>query len=141
MNRFLRSLLGDMDDLKLIAQAPVVIAQKATHTQPLTRRKLIEMESAVGGRLFGSVQSGGRREFFCLDDVTWIWYEQWRDSNNRLQQTTVRYEIQPQGIMKVQEGARYSYLQGTELDNFMGAIRAYGVEVQSKIYAPLLSAA
>jgi hypothetical protein len=32
MKRFLKALLGDMDDLKVIAKAPTVIVQKATHT-------------------------------------------------------------------------------------------------------------
>lgn len=137
MKRFLKALLGDMDDLKTIAQAPAAIVQKATHTDPLTRRKLIEMESAVGGQLFGPVPDGARREFFCLDDTTWMWYEQWRE-NGQLKQTTVRYEIQQQGILKVQEGPRYSYLQGAELENFMNAIRAYQSQVQAKVYTPIL---
>lgn len=140
MKRFLKSLLGDMDDLKAISKAPKVIVQKATNTEPLTRRKLIEMESAVGGQLFGTVPAGHRREFFCLDDTTWMWYEQWRE-NGQIKQTTVRYEIQQQGILKVQEGARYSYLQGAELDNFMNAIRTYGAQVQAKVYAPILGVA
>lgn len=140
MNRFIKALLGDMDDLKLIANAPKVIVQKATNTQPLTRRKLIEMESAIGGRLFGPVPSDRRREFFCLDDTTWMWYEQWRE-NGQIKQTTVRYEIQQQGILKVQEGARYSYLEGAEFDNFMNAIRAYGQQVRARVYTPIIGAA
>lgn len=140
MKRFLKALLGDMDDLKVIAKAPTVIVQKATHTEPLTRRKLIEMESAVGGQLFGPVPADRRREFFCLDDTTWMWYEQWRE-NGQVRHTTVRYEVQQQGILKVQEGARYSYLQGAELENFMQAIRAYEAQVHTKVYAPILGTA
>lgn len=140
MNRFVRALLGDMDDLKVIANASKVIVQKATNTQPLTRRKLIEMESAIGGRLFGPVPSDRRREFFCLDDTTWMWYEQWRE-NGQIKQTTVRYEIQQQGILKVQEGARYSYLEGAEFNNFMNAIRAYGQQVRARVYTPIIGAA
>ena len=140
MKRFLKSLLGDMDDLKAISKAPKVIVQKATNTEPLTRRKLIEMESAVGGQLFGTVPAGRRREFFCLDDTTWMWYEQWRE-NGQIKHTTVRYEIQKQGILKVQEGARYSYLEGAEFDNFMNAIRAYGQQVRARVYTPIIGAA
>lgn len=140
MKRFLKSLLGDMDDLKAISKAPKVIVQKATNTEPLTRRKLIEMESAVGGQLFGTVPAGHRREFFCLDDTTWMWYEQWRE-NGQIKHTTVRYEIQKQGILKVQEGARYSYLEGAEFDNFMNAIRAYGQQVRARVYTPIIGAA
>lgn len=141
MKKFLKILLGDMDDLKLVAKTPATIAKKHKQVEPLTKRKLIELESSIGGQLFGPVPANQRREFFCLDDTTWMWYEQWRDESGNLRQTTVRYEVQPQGILKAQEGARYSYLQGAELDNFMKAIQAYDHQVRTKIYGPILNTA
>ncbi len=36
-------------------------------------RDLLRHEAKIGGELFGPLPQGGRREFFCLDEYTWIW--------------------------------------------------------------------
>lgn len=100
----------------------------------LTERELLTLESEIGGQLFGPVPAGHRREFFCLDDHTWIWYEEWLDDVKKKQSTTVRYEVSPTGILKVQEGARYNYLEGEELRNFGVAVRLYYEQVARKVY-------
>lgn len=101
----------------------------------LTERDLINLEAAIGATLFGPVPHGHRREFFCLDARTWIWHEQWVDEETRrLQSATTRYEVQDQGILKVQEGARYSYLDGQELQNFLLAVQMYYERVTREIY-------
>ncbi|PID32824.1 hypothetical protein CR956_00455 [Candidatus Saccharibacteria bacterium] len=102
--------------------------------KPLTERDLLKMESAIGAELFGPLPSGRRRDFFCLDDKTWIWYEEWFDKRHRLQSTTVRYELQDRGVLKVQEGARYSYIEGEELNNLLMAIQMYYERVTREIY-------
>ena len=84
--------------------------------------------------MFGSIPQGGRREFFCLDEKTWIWHEESLDENHRLQSSTVRYEISSQGVLKVQEGARYAYLEGEELKNFGIAVRMYYENVAREVY-------
>lgn len=99
-----------------------------------TERDLIKLESEIGSRLFGPVPSGHRREFFCLDDRTWIWHEEWHDEKRKLQISTVRYEINEHGVLKVQEGARYSYLEGEELQNFALSVRLYYEQVARQIY-------
>ena len=38
-------------------------------------RNLIRYEAKVGGDLFGPIPAGHRRDFFCLDEHTWIWHE------------------------------------------------------------------
>ena len=48
--------------------------------------------------------------------------------------STTRYEIHDQGILKVQEGSRYSYLEGQELQNLDMAIRLYYERVAREIY-------
>lgn len=100
----------------------------------LTERELITLESEIGGKLFGEVPKGRRREFFCLDKDTWIWYEEWLDDKKKLQQTTIRYEIQEKGILKVQEGARYSYVEGDELKHLVLAARMYYEQVYRDVY-------
>lgn len=100
----------------------------------LTERELLTLESAVGSKLFGPIPDGHRREFFCLDEQTWIWHEEWLDEKKTLQVSTVRYEINEHGVLKVQEGARYSYLEGEELQNFGIAIRMYYEQVAREVY-------
>lgn len=99
-----------------------------------TERELIRLESEIGAQLFGQLPRGRRREFFCLDETTWIWHEEWIDEHRKHRVTTTRYEIQDNGILKVQEGARYSYLEGAELENLTLAIKMYYERVAREIY-------
>ena len=100
----------------------------------LTERELLTLESEIGAKLFGAVPAGHRREFFYLDNHTWIWHEEWLDASKKLATSTVRYEINEHGVLKVQEGARYSYLEGEELQNFGIAIRMYSEQVAREVY-------
>jgi hypothetical protein len=101
----------------------------------LTERELIQLESEIGSTLFGDVPKGHRREFFCLDEKTWIWYEEWIDSKTRkTERMTIRYEVHENGIMKVQEGARYSYIEGEELANLVAATKMYYEQVARNVY-------
>lgn len=99
-----------------------------------TEHDLIRLESEIGAELFGPLPKGRRREFFCLDERTWIWHEEWVDEDRKHRIATTRYEIQDQGILKVQEGARYSYLEGQELSNLVTAITMYYERVAREIY-------
>lgn len=101
----------------------------------MTERELIQYESDIGARLFGEVPKGHRREFFNLDLSTWIWYDEWIDATtNQRKSMTIRYEVHDNGILKVQEGARYDFLDGQELENFMTAIHLYYERVTRELY-------
>lgn len=124
----LQLLVGDdvnVDWLKLPKKRPL---------KQLSERELLTLESEIGATLFGEVPHGHRREFFCLDEKTWIWHEEWLDDKKKLMTSTVRYEIGEHGVLKVQEGARYSYLEGDELRNFGIAIRMYYEQVARGVY-------
>lgn len=125
----LQLLVGDdisVDMLKLsVSKRPL---------KQLTERELLTLESEIGSQLFGTVPTGHRREFFCLDEHTWIWHEEWLDDKKKLSTSTVRYEVNEHGVLKVQEGARYSYLDGEELDNFSLAVQMYYERVVREIY-------
>jgi hypothetical protein len=100
-----------------------------------TRRDLIRMESHIGGKLFGPVAKGHRREFFRLDDHTWVWYEEWAQPGSRkMLSSTTRYEIHDNGILKVQEGQPYVFVEGQELNNLIWAMHLYYQEVARNIY-------
>lgn len=101
----------------------------------LTERELIQLESEIGAKLFGEIPAGHRREFFCLDEKTWIWYEEWLDPKTKKpSRMTVRYEVQEAGVLKVQEGARYSFIEGPELENLLAAATMYYEQVARGVY-------
>lgn len=103
--------------------------------QKLTERELIQLESDIGAQLFGPVPKGHRREFFNLDLSTWIWYDEWNDTmTGQRKNMTIRYEVHENGILKVQEGARYNFIEGQELENFMAAIHLYYERVARELY-------
>lgn len=100
----------------------------------LTERELLQLESEIGAKLFGDVPKGGRREFFCLDEKTWIWHEEWLGEDGKRTQRTIRYEVHEKGILKVQEGARYSFVEGEELQNLVKAATLYYEQVAREVY-------
>lgn len=99
----------------------------------LTERDLINAESEIGRELFGIIPEGHRREFFNLDEHTWVWHEEWRDGKNTVAHTT-RYEVRPNGIIKIGDGGQYKYVEGAELDNLVMAMRLYYEQVMRGIY-------
>ena len=107
---------------------------KSRPFKKLTERELIQLESEIGKNLFGPIPKGHRREFFNLDKNTWIWYEEYNDENGEKKSSTTRYEVQEKGILKAQDGARYSYLEGAELQNLVLAVQMYYEQVMRNVY-------
>lgn len=99
-----------------------------------TRQELIDRESQIGGKLFGPAPLGVHRQFFNLDSKTWVWYEEQTNAEGHVSSTTTRYEVHPNGIMKIQEGAPYYYIEGQELINLTRAIQTYYDQVSREIY-------
>lgn len=99
----------------------------------ITRREIIQRESHIGGHLFGSIPAGHHRQFFNLDRNTWVWYEEWEVAG-KYENRTTRYEIHENGILKVQDGAQYYYIEGNELANLLTAIRMYYEKVSREVY-------
>lgn len=100
----------------------------------LTQRQLIQRESLLGRELFGPVPSDHRREFFCLDAHTWVWYEEWIDvDTGRKQALTTRYEVHENGILKA-VNASYKFIDGEELQNFYQAVRSYYERSMREVY-------
>ena len=121
-------LVGDDSSLDFL-KVPTGRALK-----PLTERQLLRLESEIGSQLFGPVPAGHSRQFFCLDEHTWIWHEEWLDTARKWQASTVRYEINEHGVLKVQDGSRYTYIEGEELKNFALSIRMYYERVARDVY-------
>lgn len=117
--------------LELITGAP---AGTKRPLNKLTERQLIELENEIGRELFGPIPAGHRRDFFCLDERTWVWHEEWKDVDNKTQVSTTRYEVQPGGILKVQSGRVYKYIESEELRNLAIAVRMYYEQIMRRIY-------
>lgn len=101
----------------------------------LTDRQLIKLESEIGRTLFGEIPKGRTREFFCLDNDTWVWHEEWQDEQGQSRSQTVRYEVHPSGILKVENnGKNYDFLKGQELMNLALATRMYHERVMRELY-------
>jgi len=128
LKKTMQLLMGD-------PTSPELRMPKNRPFKKLTERELLRLESEIGATLFGDVPSGHRREFFCLDEKTWIWYEETKSSlTGKIEGRTVRYEIHETGILKVQEGARYSFIEGDELKNFIAATTVYYERVAREVY-------
>jgi hypothetical protein len=103
------------------------------------KREFLKLESEIGGQLFGPVPKGHRREFFCLDKYTWVWHEEWLEKGKRKMITT-RYEVRPNGVLKIQDGQPYQRLSEPEARNLYWAISLYGQQVDAE-YQRLLQTA
>ncbi|MBC7764416.1 hypothetical protein H7Y29_01750 [Microbacteriaceae bacterium] len=130
VKKALELIVGDDTSFDLLR----VPRTKKRPLKVLTERELLRLESAIGAEIFGKIPEGHRREFFCLDEKTWIWHEEWTGENRKSQTRTIRYEIGDHGVLKVQDGARYNYIEGAELQNFALAIRMYYEHVARKVY-------
>ncbi len=91
-------------------------------------------EAHIGGGLFGESTSGQQHEFFCLDQYTWIWHEEWIDANDKLQHRTTRYDIRPSGILKAQDGQSYQRVSMNEAFRLRDAARLYQYRVNVEMY-------
>jgi len=93
---------------------------------------LIRKEAVIGARLFGETPANVSRSFFCLDEHTWVWHENIKKSDG-LKTNIIRYEVQPDRIVKVIKGNRYLLSDG-EKRNFYNAVTSYRTKVFSELY-------
>lgn len=109
-------------------------AQKHAERREELYRKLLRHEARIGGQLFGPVPPGGRREFFCLDERTWVWHEEWIDQNGQRRITTTRYDVRPDVILKSQNG-QYQKITREEADRLVEASKIYRDRVKAELYS------
>ncbi len=96
-------------------------------------RRLINYEAKIGGNLFGKVEPTRQRRFFCLDERTWVWHEEWYDDNKKLHRSTVRYDVHPDGIYKVGHDLSRHALSDEELENFHQAVQLYARKIEQEL--------
>lgn len=130
LKKALELIVGETTDTTSTLRMP-----KKHLFRKFTERELIQLESEIGATLFGPIPPGHRREFFCLDENTWIWYEEGINAETgQPEEVTTRYEVHDNGILKVQDGSRYTFIEGAELDNLVVATRMYYEQVARGIY-------
>lgn len=112
----------------------IIPGQKTEDRRETVMREMIRKEAQIGGQLFGPVQPGGRREFFCLDEHTWVWHEEWIDQNGQRQIATTRYEARHDRVVKVQDGT-YKDLNQQEAQHLYKAIKQYQQRVKNELYS------
>jgi hypothetical protein len=118
----------------------VIIPKDEAAARAKAYREAIREEAKVGGTLFGPVADGGRREFFCLDEHTWIWHEEWTDANSIRHSRTTRYDVRPQGILKAQDGQAYQAISRDEAERLLHAASRYNDRIDEQL-APHLALA
>jgi hypothetical protein len=111
-----------------------IVAQKQAEREAEFYRNLIRHEARIGGQIFGSPPPGGRREFFCLDEHTWVWHEEWVDDKGHHLSKTTRYDVRPSGVLKAQNG-HYQSLSAAEAKNLRDAAHIYRDRIRKELYS------
>lgn len=112
-----------------------VLPQLSSQRKKAKLRDLIRRESQIGGTVFGVVPKGHVRDFFCLDERTWVWTEQWFDTTEKTEKMMqVQYEFQSRGVLKTVDGVAVGFVKANELARLLEAIYTYQQQVASEIY-------
>ncbi len=115
--------------------------QKASQRREAMYRALLHHEAKIGGELFGPIPEGHRREFFCLDEHTWVWHEEWTDERTGERRiVTTRYDVRPSGVLKSQGNNSYQKLTLEEARNLYQAAGLYEERVTADLQRMLQTA-
>jgi hypothetical protein len=118
----------------------VLLTKDESAARAQAYREAIHEAAKLGGTLFGPVAKGNRREFFCLDEHTWVWHEEWTDANGMRQVRTTRYDARPQGVYKAQDGQPYQPVGFEEARRLVYAVDRYNELIDAEL-APYLQTA
>lgn len=108
--------------------------QKQEQREAKLYRDLLRHEAQIGGTVFGVVPQDRRREFFCLDEHTWVWHEEWTDESGKHNVMTTRYDVRPSGIVKSQNGSHYQNVSADEAERLLEAAKLYKQRIHQEIY-------
>lgn len=110
-----------------------IATQRQAERKAELYRNLIRHEARIGGTLFGPIAKDHRREFFCLDERTWVWHEEWQENGQVMAQTT-RYDVRPTGILKAQ-GDTYQAVSEEEANRLYSVAQSYRDKVLNEMYS------
>lgn len=106
--------------------------QNAQNRRADAHKALLHHVAKIGGEVFGPIPAGRRREFFCLDEHTWVWHEEWKDGAGQHAITT-RYDVRPSGILKSQGAHSYQRLTPQEEQNFRAAAYTFYQKIKPEL--------
>lgn len=110
---------------------PKILPRQTSDRRADFERRLIRMEAEIGGKLFGPIPKGHKRQFFCLDEHIWIWHEEWiKDKRRHI--VTTRYTVRPDGVTKSQNGQAERWLSAEEASNLQRALLLYQQRVDAQ---------
>jgi len=118
---------------------PKINRQTAEQREAELQRELIRIEAKLGSDIFGPIPAGHRREFFCLNEHTWVWHEEWLEQGEAKSVTT-RYDVRPNGVLKSQPGQPYQPLNEAEARNLLQATQIYRDRVRAEYQRRLQTA-
>ncbi len=110
-----------------------IFRQSAQQRRINAHRALLRHLAKLGGTVFGPIPPNVRREFFCLDEHTWVWHEEWSDQTGQHHAFTTRYDVRPSGILKSQGTNSYQRLTPQEERNFRAAVKLYSQGARAEI--------
>lgn len=116
-----------------MALLPKILPLSEEEKRAKRYRQVLRFEAKKGGELFGPLPARHRRQFFCLDDYTWVWYEEWTDAKGRPQAVTTTYNIRSDQVLKTQNNGHAQPVSGSELKNLYRAIKLYGERVPGEL--------
>ena len=102
------------------------------------QREILEIEAKIGAEIFGPLEKGRKRSFFCLNRYTWVWHEQWIDHQKSVQTMMTYYHIRSTGIVKSSGNNDYKALSEKEFHNFVSAVKNYSQIIPEKLSAKYL---
>jgi hypothetical protein len=105
-----------------------------TRKHVTTEQDLLNLESELGRAVFGRTPNGLRREFFYHRDNTWIYHEEEEVLGKEL---TITYEVFPDRVVKITPNRKQLVIEGTELDNFIVAVKTYEALLDMYLYQEL----
>lgn len=110
---------------------PQIFPRSDDQRQQEFERAMLRFEAEIGGKLFGSVPKGHHRRFFCLDEHTWIWHEEWTEKG-QTKVITTRYDVRPDSVIKTQDGQPSRRLSLEEAQNLYRAVQLYQQRVDAE---------
>jgi hypothetical protein len=118
------------------ALSQVAIKQREDKETALYKA-FLKSKAKMGGKLFGDVPAGHRRDFFCLDENTWVWHEEWTDATGQHHVVSTRYEVRPNEILKSQNGSQYQKVSETEVRRLAQAAQLYLQQIKKDLARPV----
>jgi hypothetical protein len=116
---------------------PRILPRDQQHKERDYYNAILRQEAKLGGEIFGALPKGRQRQFFCLDERTWVWYEEWTDASGQRHAINTHYHVRPDGILKSQGDQVYRRPDRNELLNLYRAIKLYGQRVVPALEARL----